>query len=146
MNRKLPEMNLADQSGRTWTVAQLKGKTTLINVWATWCGPCRSELPSLQKLYEQVKAREDVQVITFNMDDNTGLIGPFLTENKYTFPVLIAKSFLDDFGGAMGIPTNWISDRDAGIRLEATGFGGDPEEWIKNTLEQVEKIRRGEAK
>lgn len=146
MNRKLPELNLSDQTGKTWTLARIKGRTTLINVWATWCGPCRSELPSLQKLYEKVKEREDVQVITFNMDENTGLVAPFLAENKYTFPVLIAKSFMDDFGGPMGIPTNWISDRNGSLRLEATGFGGDGDEWLKNTFEQMEKIRGGASK
>jgi thiol-disulfide isomerase/thioredoxin len=119
----------------------VKGKTTLINVWATWCGPCRQELPHLQKLHDQVKEREDVQVITLNVDDNLGLIEPYLTENKFTFPVLLAKSFVDGFTGPIPIPTNWIANRSGALELEAVGFGGDGEEWIKQTLEQVETIR-----
>jgi len=143
MNSTIPELSLTDQAGKTWTLARIKGKTTMINVWATWCGPCRSELPCVQKLYDKIKAREDVQVITLNADDNIGLVEPFLTENKYAFPVLTAKSFVDGFVGPIGIPTNWISDRNGSIRLEALGFGGNGEEWIKNTLEQVEKVRDG---
>jgi thiol-disulfide isomerase/thioredoxin len=145
MNRAIPAFTLNDQSGKTWTLASVQGKTTLINVWATWCGPCRLELPHLQKLHDKVKEREDVQVITFNVDDNAGLVEPFLQENNYTFPVLLARSFVDEFAGPLGIPTNWISDRAASIRVESLGFGGDGEEWMKQALDQIEKVRESEA-
>jgi thiol-disulfide isomerase/thioredoxin len=145
LNRALPEFKLADQAGKTWAVTNLKGKTTLINVWATWCGPCRLELPHLQKLHDKVKGRPDVQVITLNVDENRGLIEPFLKENNYTFPVLLARSFVDSFTGPLGIPTNWISDADASIRLESTGFGGDGDEWIQQTEEQMEKVKDGKT-
>lgn len=95
----------------------------------------------MQKLYERIRDREDIQVLTLNADDSTGLIEPFLKENKFTFPVLVAKSFMDSFSGSMTIPTNWIADRTATLRVESIGFGGDGEEWIKKTLEQMQKIR-----
>jgi thiol-disulfide isomerase/thioredoxin len=145
LSRPVPEFSLLDQAGQTWTVAKLRGKTTLLNVWATWCGPCRVELPHLQKLHDKLKDREDVQVITLNVDDNTGLIEPFLKENNYSFPVLLAKSFIDAFTGPIGIPTNWISDRAGSLRLESLGFSGDGEEWLKQTLEQMEKVRESGA-
>jgi thiol-disulfide isomerase/thioredoxin len=139
VNRPLPELSLADQNGKTWALRDIQGKTTLMNVWATWCGPCRAELPYLQKLHEKLKDRQDVQVITFNIDENIALIEPFLKENKYTFPVLLAKSFMDGFARSSGVPANWIADRAASIRFEAEGFAMDGDKWIKQTLEQMGK-------
>jgi thiol-disulfide isomerase/thioredoxin len=78
VSRAIPDFKLSDQNGKTWTLASLKGKATLISVWATWCGPCREELPHLQKLYEQVKNRDDIQVITLNVDEDLSLVEPFL--------------------------------------------------------------------
>ncbi len=138
MNKPVPEFSLTDQSGKTWAAAAIKGKVTLMNVWATWCGPCKAELPYLQKLYEKVKERQDIQVISLNVDDNIGLIEPFLSEQKYTFPVLLARRFVDNFAGPLGIPTNWIADRGGSVRFEAVGFGGDGDEWVKRTLAQME--------
>jgi thiol-disulfide isomerase/thioredoxin len=141
VNRPIPEFKLSDRSGNTWTLASLKGKTTLINVWATWCGPCREELPHLQQLYEQVRNRGDVQVITLNVDENLSLVEPYLKENKYTFPSLFAKSFVEAFAGPIPIPTTWTSDALGTIRLEALGFGGDGSQWVTQKLKQMESIR-----
>jgi thiol-disulfide isomerase/thioredoxin len=113
----------------------------LINVWATWCGPCRAELPRLQELYEQVKNRSDIQVITLNVDENQSLVQPYLKENKYTFPSLFARSFVDGFAGPIGIPTTWTSDAMGTIRLQARGFEGDGSQWVTRTLKQMESIR-----
>ena len=141
VNRPIPEFKLSDQSGKTWTLASLKGKTTLINVWATWCGPCREELPHLQDLYEQIKNRADIQVITLNVDENQSLVEPYLKENKYTFPSLFAKSLVEGFTGQIPIPTTWTSDALGTIRLEALGFGGDGSQWVTQKLKQMESIR-----
>ncbi len=139
-NRAIPDFALTDRGGKTWTLASLKGKTTLINVWATWCGPCRSEAPLLQKLYEQIKDRGDIQVITLNVDEDVSLVEPFLKENKYTFPVMLAKSFVDGFAGPIGIPTTWIADTGGTIRFEVLGFGGDSGQWLDQTLKQFENV------
>lgn len=141
MTKTMPELSVLDRGGKTWTLANLKGKTTLLNVWATWCGPCRNELPHLQKLYDQVKQREDVQVVTLNVDDNIGLVEPYLKENNFTFPVLFTKEYVDALVGPLGIPTNWIADRGASLKLESVGFGGDGEGWIRDTLAEIERIR-----
>jgi thiol-disulfide isomerase/thioredoxin len=140
-NRAIPKFSVTDQNGKTWTLDNLKGKTTLINVWATWCGPCQRELPLLQQLYEQVKDRKDIQVITLNVDQDQSLVGPYLQKNKFSFPTLFAESFVKDFAGPIGIPTTWISDAAGTIRSEALGFGGDSQEWIPQTLKQIESVR-----
>jgi len=139
-DRIIPDFSLSDQNSKTWTRASLNGKTTLINVWATWCGPCRQELPHLQKLYEQIKDRSDIQIITLNIDEDMSLVQPFLTSNKFTFPSLYSKAFVDKFAGSIGIPTTWISDTAATIRFESLGFGGDGSNWGVQTLKQIESV------
>lgn len=141
ITKALPDFTMNDRNGKTWTTATVRGKTTLLNVWATWCGPCRAELPHLQILHDRIKNREDVQVVTLNVDDNTGLVEPYLAENKFTFPVLFGKDFVDALVGPLGIPTTWIADRDGNLRSESVGFGGDGEVWIKATMAELERIR-----
>jgi thiol-disulfide isomerase/thioredoxin len=141
-NRAIPQFSMQDQKGKTWTLDNLKGKATLINVWATWCGPCRKELPFLQQLYEQTKDRSDIQVITLNIDQDRSLIEPFLKTNKLSFPALFASSFVTEFAGPIGVPTTWISDETGTIRSETLGYRDDGSEWIPQTLKQIESIRK----
>ncbi|MGI8742724.1 MAG: redoxin domain-containing protein [Bryobacteraceae bacterium] len=140
MNKPLPELDLTDMAGKTWRLADIKGKTTLINLWATWCGPCKMELPHLQKLYDKLKDRPDVRIITLNTDDNPGLIESFLKENKYTFPVLPARAYVDKLVPSLSIPRNWIVDTQAVLKLESIGFGGS-DKWLENMTETIEKAK-----
>ena len=98
--KAIPSFELSDLSGKTWTLKDLAGKAILINVWATWCGPCEAELPHVQKLYDQVKNRSDIQILTFSIDGNIGDIAPYLKAHGYTFPVLPVGSagILTEFG------------------------------------------------
>ena len=125
---------------KTGTLDNLKSKTALMNVWATWRSPCRNKLPLLQQLYEQIKDRKDVQVITLNIDEDVSLVEPFLKTNKLSFPTLFAFSFVKEFAGPIGIPTTGISNANGTIRSEALGFGGDTLDWIHKTLKQMESI------
>lgn len=62
-------------------------------------------------------------------------------ERHSDFPVLLAKTFVDNFAGPVGTPTNWIANREAVVELEAVGFGGDGDEWVKQTLAKLESVR-----
>jgi thiol-disulfide isomerase/thioredoxin len=140
-SKEIPDFLLLDQQGKPWTLASFKGKATLINVWATWCGPCRLELPHLQKLYEQVKDRGDIQIVTLNIDEDQSLVEPFLKANNLSFPSLFAQSFVDKFAGKIGIPTTWISDQAGTIRMETLGFNGASPQWFEQTLKNIESVR-----
>jgi thiol-disulfide isomerase/thioredoxin len=141
MNRAIPPFSVLDQNGKTWTPDSFKGKTTLVNIWATWCGPCRAELPLVQELYEKSKDRGDIQVITLNMDSEQNLVEPFLKENKYSFPSLFAKSFMDTFAGSIGIPLTWIVDSSGTIRHETLGYSKTNTDWISQTLALMEDVK-----
>ena len=83
-------MNLQDLLGKSWTLTSLNGKSTFVNVWATYCAPCMEELPYVQKLYELSLNHDGVQMITLNVDENPGELEPFMNSRKYTFPVITA--------------------------------------------------------
>jgi hypothetical protein len=100
-------------------------------------------LPHLQKLYEKIKDRKDVQIISFNVDSNIGILGPFTKEKKLTFPVIPASELMDVLVPMLGIPLNWIVDATGVVRFESVGFGGDGEKWAEQLLETIEKLRVG---
>jgi thiol-disulfide isomerase/thioredoxin len=97
----------------------------LIDVWATWCGPCQAELPNLEKLYEQVKGRNDIHIPTFDTDSDPGVVGPYLKEKGYSFPVLpIANAAeIEAAVNDHGIPQNWVLDRSGTSLWRQIGYG-----------------------
>ncbi len=139
-NTELAEFDLTDLEGRKWSAADLKGKVAFINFWATWCGPCRLELPYVQKLREQLKDRKDVLVLTLNIDEEVGVVEPFVKENKYKFPVLLGQAYADS-QGVNSIPRNWVISSNGKIVFEGIGFGNDGEEWMKKAAEVIEKVK-----
>jgi thiol-disulfide isomerase/thioredoxin len=139
-NTALPEFDLMDLDGGKWSLADLKGKVAFINFWATWCGPCKRELPYVQKLREQFKDRKDVLILTLNIDDEVGQVLPFMKENKYSFPVLLGQAYADA-QGVGSIPRNWVVAIDGKLMFEGIGFGDDGEEWMKKAAQAIEKVK-----
>jgi thiol-disulfide isomerase/thioredoxin len=140
--KEIPVFELSDLSGKTWRLKELGGKTLLINLWATWCHPCNAELPHLQKFYEQVKDRPDIQVLTFNIDDDLGLVAPYLKEKGYTFPVLPAYSIVVSLLDGYAIPQNWVVDPKGTWRWTQIGYGGGSDaDFSKDMLERLESMK-----
>jgi thiol-disulfide isomerase/thioredoxin len=139
-NTALAEFELTDLEGRKWSHTDLKGKVAFINFWATWCGPCRRELPYVQKLREQLKDRKDVIVLTLNTDEEVGKVEPFMKENKFTFPVLLGQAYADN-QGINSIPRNWVVGVDGKVLFEGIGFGDDGDEWVKRATQLIEKVK-----
>ena len=129
VHRPLPKVVLRDLDGNEWQGDRLT-KTTIATVWATWCEPCRKELPYFAKLAERLKDRADVQVISFNTDDNPETARQFVEQHGYRFPVLSAKNFAEDLMPYFAVPRTWII-REGAIVEEALGFGGDGEQWVE---------------
>ncbi|HXM45427.1 MAG TPA: TlpA disulfide reductase family protein [Bryobacteraceae bacterium] len=139
--KAMPAFELADLAGKTWRVKNLEGKSVLINVWATWCGPCNAELPHLQKLYEKVKDRSDIQIVTLNIDEDLGLVAPFVKEKGFTFPVLPAYSFVLSLLDSIGIPQNWILDPKGAWRLTQLGYDASDAQWADTMIGKLQSVR-----
>jgi thiol-disulfide isomerase/thioredoxin len=138
----LPAFELEDMGGKLWSLKSLGGKTVLVNVWATWCGPCVGEHPYFQALYDKLKGRQDVQVLTLNINENPAEIAPYMKKNGYTFPVIPAQPLVENMLPSVSIPRNWIVDQKGLLVWESTGFGPDPN-WEKQVLEMLEKVVAG---
>jgi thiol-disulfide isomerase/thioredoxin len=136
VSKDLPDAKLTDLNGKTWSLSELKGKTVLINIWASWCGPCRGEHPYLQALYDKVKDRKDIAVISMSVDDSIGDVEPYIKEKKYSFPVLLASRYVNGLTPALGVPQNWIVGADGRWEWLQEGFAAD--EWEKRVMEKLE--------
>ena len=84
----LPELGLLDTSGKTWQLADLKGRAVLLNFWATWCPPCRAEMPSLQIVWE-LYGDEKLLVLAINFKEPASRVVKFAAANGLSFPVLL---------------------------------------------------------
>jgi thiol-disulfide isomerase/thioredoxin len=139
--KDLPQWKLPDLAGQTWTATSLHGKTVLINIWATWCAPCREEHPLVQAFYDKIKNRGDIQVLTFNVDEEVGNVAPYMAEHKYTFPVLLAADYVNDVIPVLGIPRLWIVDAAGKWRWEQVGGSKDDARWEKQLLEKLDSVK-----
>jgi thiol-disulfide isomerase/thioredoxin len=139
--KAMPAFELADLAGKTWRLKSLEGKSVLINVWATWCGPCQGELPKLEKLYEKVKDRPDIQIVTLNIDQDLGLVAPFVKDKGFTFPVLPAYSFVLSLLDSVGIPQNWILDPKGAWRLTQLGYDASDAQWADTMIGKLQSVK-----
>ena len=105
------EFTLKDLGGKTWTFADLRGKVVLVNFWATWCPPCRKEMPDLETLYERFLSQG--LVILAISDEEATKVEPFIRERKVTFPVLLDPGRkVNDLFVVNGIPKSFVYDRE----------------------------------
>lgn len=83
-----PDFTLIDLGGKTVSLSDFKGKNVYLNFWASWCGPCKLEMPDLEKIYQEFKDK-DLIVLAVNVGENKSKVEAFVTSNGYSFPVLL---------------------------------------------------------
>jgi thiol-disulfide isomerase/thioredoxin len=117
------DFKLKDMNGVDVKLDSFKGKVILINFWATWCGPCKAEIPSLVELQE--KYADDLVVLGFSVDDPAEKMKPYAEEYKVNYPLLAGNGREDvqnAFGPLLGIPVSVIIDRQGIIAKKHTGI------------------------
>ena len=122
-----PAYELVTLSGDTIRSADLAGRVVVVNFWATWCPPCRLEMPSLQKLHER-RGGDGVVVLGFSTDVGADAgVSAFLEERGITYPVGKATAAHHRaFGGIPGIPTTFVLDRQGRVRHRVVGYFASP--------------------
>lgn len=142
------DFTLKDQFGNEHTLSDYKGKTVFLNFWATWCGPCRSEMPDIQKLYETYETEGDNAVIILGVaapglgqeKDEAG-IKAFLDESGYTYPTLMdTTGDLFSEYGISSFPTTFMIDREGNVFGYVSGALN--EDMMKNIIEQTLEGKR----
>lgn len=113
--------------GEAISLEGLRGKVVLVNFWATWCPPCRIEMPGFQRVYED-RRDEGFVVLGISTDQaGEGVVREFLQERGITFPVTMATGqVVQDFGGVQALPTSFLIDREGRIRQEVKGIFAEP--------------------
>src|SRR4051812_34088007 len=117
-----PAFSLKDLSGRTISPASLRGKVVIVNFWATWCGPCRAEIPDLVAL--QDKYKDTLQVIGISEDEaGVEVVRRFAEEHHVNYPVAMMTPEVEKlFPGISALPTSFILDRESRIVQKHVGM------------------------
>lgn len=135
-----PDFKLQATTGETIALSDLRGQAVLVNLWATWCPPCRAEMQSIEKVYQEYK-EQGFTVLAVNMtyqDDPTAVM-PFVSEQALTFPIL-----LDETGGVgiayqlRSLPSSYFIRRD-GIINEVVIGGPMSEALLRTRIEAILK-------
>lgn len=118
-----PAWELKGVDGKTVKSTDFAGKVVILDFWATWCGPCRTEIPSFVELQNQY-AREGLVVVGVSLDDDaTAVVKPFMTKMGINYPVVMGdERVVESFGGIEGIPTTFIIDRAGRIAQKHVGY------------------------
>ena len=118
-----PDFTLQDMDAKKFSLKDYRGKIVMLNFWATWCPPCRREMPSMERLHQKFKGKDFVVLALNQMEDGdqvftfTGDLGVDLS-----FPILFDKdSSVSRAYGVMGLPTTYLIDKKGNVRFRAIG-------------------------
>ncbi len=133
------DFSLEALDGKKVSLSSFKGKVVLLSFWATWCGPCKQEMPAMEKLYQKLKGR-GFEVVAVDMMEDRATVAAFVKTSGYTFPVLLDTT--GEVGGnglyaARAIPTNYIVDKAGKIVGRKIGIDGPA--WTSD--ERIARVR-----
>ena len=118
-----PAFSLADTEGGKLSLSQLRGKVVLLNFWATWCPPCREEMPSMQTLWQQLEG-DHFELVAINVGEDDDLVFAFSNEleEPLTFPIVLdTDSKVVRSYPVIGLPTSFIVDKQGRMVYQTTG-------------------------
>ena len=120
------DFTLESLDGSKVSLSSFKGKVVLLSFWATWCGPCKQEMPDMQTMYQKLKGR-GFEVVAVDMMEDKATVSQFVSRTGYTFPVLLDTT--GEVGGtslydARAIPTNYLIDKSGHIVGRKIGIDG----------------------
>ncbi|HEX2454861.1 MAG TPA: TlpA disulfide reductase family protein [Vicinamibacterales bacterium] len=122
-NKATLNYTVKDMNGAQVKISDYAGKVILLNYWATWCGPCRVEIPGFVELYDQYKDKGLV-ILGVSTDDDPETLRGYAKEMKMNYPVLVGREndeLLDAFGPLFGLPTSYVIGRDGSVCAKQLG-------------------------
>lgn len=126
-----PQFTLAARSGSSVSLAQYKGQVVMLNFWASWCGPCRQEMPLLESIYKKYN-RLGFTLIGVNVEPDSNAANDWLKQTPVSFPILYDKeSKVSKMYDVAGMPSTVIIDRSGKVRVLHRGYKpGDENEYL----------------
>ncbi|HTQ53657.1 MAG TPA: TlpA disulfide reductase family protein [Bryobacteraceae bacterium] len=116
--RQSADFTLTDLTGKRWTLRDLRGQVVLVNFWATWCPPCRKEMPDLEALHQEFGPKG--LVILAISDEEAAKVAPFIAEHKITYPILLDPGRkVNELFQVEGIPKSFVYDRSGNLVAQA---------------------------
>ena len=122
VNFAAPELTLTDTQGVSRSLADYRGQVVLVNLWATWCPPCKEEMPALQSFYNKHR-EEGFVVIAINDGDPTADVLQFVQDYELTFPVWLDPTYIatEQAFKTLNLPSSFVIDRNGTVRLQWVG-------------------------
>lgn len=135
--QKAPNFKLKAQDGKVVELAKLRGKVVVVNFWATWCGPCRKEIPGMLEVYKQYKDK-GLEIVGISLDqEGWEVVKPYVERSKMNYPVVVGDGELAEaYGGIDAIPATFIIDKKGNLAKKHIGYMSkfDFEEAVKSFL------------
>jgi thiol-disulfide isomerase/thioredoxin len=125
-----------DLEGRTFPIEQFKGKVVFLNLWATWCGPCKAEMPSIQELYNQVDHDKFAFVmLSIDREKDFAKVKKYVQDKSYSFPVFTPSGYLTEQLNVPSIPTTFVISKEGKIAMKEVGMKNYNTSKFKKFLE-----------
>ncbi len=155
MNEPAPAFTLTDVNGKPVSLESFRGKTVIVDFWATWCGPCIASFPAMQAAVNKYKNDPDVEFLfihTREQDEQkmaTAKAAKFITDNNYSFNVLMdlkdpatgVNKVVTDFK-VKGIPAKFVIDKNGNIRFAISGFSGGIDSTVEEIAVMIEMVQQ----
>ena len=139
------DFKLETLDGTTVSLESLRGKVVFLNVWATWCGPCREEMPSMQTLYDDFKGNKDFVMLAASQDTSgRSVVAPYIAKNGYHFTILLdPENKVGESYDVSGVPETFIINRKGQIVAHHMGGFDWSRPDVKDALQQLLDSKQG---
>jgi len=134
------DFTLRDIDGKSVSLSELKGNVVIMSFWATWCGPCKEEMPHLQKMYGDLKD-QGLTVLSIATDDarSASRVKPFIKKNGYSFPVLLDRdsTVIGTYNPPKTLPYTVVVDQKGEVVKRHSGYNPGDEEELRHLVDEL---------